>query len=120
MPGRRRLIPLVALAVALPLPALARDEPDDPCPKALVCVEHDGYVFEVDPDDGAMVGFVTELIETEVTNLTGTETERGGSATWFARQGASYVVVADGVSITEAQAAKPAELGDVLLPRLDR
>lgn len=117
----RRLPALLVLTIALfPAATGAQTPTPDPldCPKARICAEYEGEVFEIDPNDGALVGFVTEVSTTTTETLDGTETTRSGEAVWLLRSGDGYVVVAEGVPISQAQAAKPAKPGDLLLPKL--
>ncbi len=117
----RRLPALFVLIIAL-IPALtgAQTPPADPldCPKARVCVSYADVVIEIDPNDGSLVGFVVTVSETTTETLSGTTTTHSGEAVWFLRSGETYIVVAEGVPISDAQAAKPAEPGDLILPKL--
>ncbi len=118
----RRLLALFVLMIYLfPAATGAQAPPADAlgCPKARICVEYDGgAVFEIDPNDGALVGFVVSVSTTTTETLSGTTTTQSGEAVWFLRSGDGYVVVAEGVPISDAQAAKPAKPGDLILPKL--
>ncbi len=117
----RRLPALFVLIIAL-IPALtgAQTPPADPldCPKARVCVEYRGYVIEIDPNDGPLQGFVWQHDTTTSATLDGTDTTRSGVAVYLLQSGETYIVLAEDVPISDAQAAKPAKPGDLLLPKL--
>lgn len=121
---RRRTMPPILLGLALLAGsgAAVAQEPGDAtgaeCPDSFVCVPYDGVILEISPEDGALVGFVSSLSVTETETIAGeTERHQSGTAVWLAERNGTYVVVAEDVALTDAQAAV-AEVGDPMVAHL--
>lgn len=123
---RRTILPaLMGLALLAGGGAAVAQEPGDAtgggvdCPESFVCVEIDGgVVLEISPAEGAIQGFVSSLSITETETIAGeTERHESGMAVWLAERNGTYVVVAEDVALTDAQAAV-AEVGDPMVAHL--
>ncbi len=87
---RLALATLAAAAAQQPL----SDSPAAACPAGFECVEHEGRVYELSPDDGPVLAVVTETTTTVSTDLDGvTRTEHGFAAVVFSSGFGGFRVV---------------------------